>query len=580
MKNLKYLAFIALSGLVLGSCEPTELQKPDIGDAPDASDLQITITPGADAFHFTIENTSSVTGIATWDLGNGNTANGNEVEAYYPLPGTYSIALTLYTKGGHASITKDQTTTETDWAYFTDPVMTILCGGAEAINGKTWVMDSLATGHMGVGPSLESSFSWWAASPLAKSYKGLYDDELTLKLTGFAAVYDNKGVSYVKDFRISDPAYSNPRINDTDYMVDYPGPINGTWSYYEKDGKQYLKLAGTTPVYPCFDTGAKDGEYLILNVSENSLELACIGGDNNAWHYLLIPKGYVLPTITFDAVFAATGNPNEFQFSLDNLVVPAGLSVKEVVWNFGDGTVVETNNATQPQVHTYMRKGNYSASVTLTSSADVTYEEYLSVSVTANHPDYVEYLLDAMVMYNDFGETQLVEAGLDRSGGTASLAVVANPDDSRYPNRSKNVAFFTKVNNQWANVFIKLPDGYRFDLRKQTRFKVLVYGTAGQEVLLKLENTDRGGNAWQTGCELKKTIQASDTWEIMEFDFAGAGAGWDWTGDIFTSDIATDDRFNHDFYNVVRLMYQPGVGDGSFSVYVDDFAGPHVEGLE
>ena len=579
MKKITYALAIAVLGILLASCEPTEIQKPDVGAAPTANDLQITMTPGNDAFHFVMENTSTVAGIANWDLGNGTKITGEKVTAYYPVAGTYTITLTLYTKGGNASKKADQVTTETDWTYFSDPVIIMLCGGPDAVNGKTWVMDSLAQGHMGVGPDLLNSMMWWSAGPLAKSFKGLYDDELTLKLTDFVAIYDNKGVSYVKDFRITDPAYSHPRINDTDYMVDYPGPINGSWAMNKKDGVKYLNLSATSPIFPCFDTGAKDGEYQILNITDNSLELACIGGDGNAWHYLLIPKGFVLPSISFNAAFTETGNANEYLFSLNDLSVPAGLSITGVIWNFGDGTTVETNNPTQPQVHTYLRKGNYKVGVQVMGSDGKTYDQDLAVKVDNNHPDYDEYLLDAMVMYTDFGETELVPAGLDLAGGTASLTVVGNPDASLYPNRSKNVALFTKTNTEWANVFVQLPDGYRFDLRLQSRFKVLVYGTAGQEVLLKLENTDRGGNAWQTGCELKKTISATNKWEIMEFDFTGIGAGWDWTGDIFTSDVTSDDRFNHDFYNVVRIMYQPGNAGGTYSVHLDDIAGPHVEGL-
>lgn len=580
MKKIIYILFLAVSALMLGSCKPTELPIPDIGAAPTAANLQIAVTPGADAFHFVIENMSAITGMATWDLGNGTTVSGDKTVAYYPVPGDYTVTLTLYTKGGHASTTKTITTTQTDWAYFSDPVITLLSGGIEAVNGRSWVMDSLAPGHMGVGPDLANSTSWWSAGPLAKSQKGLYDDALNFKLNGFAATYDNKGVSYVKDFRKDDAAFSNPRMNDTDYMVDYPGPISGTWSFIARDGKNFLKLSGPKPIFPCFDTGAKDGEYQIINITENSMELACIGGDGNAWHYLLIPQGYVLPTISFDAVFAATSNPNEYEFSLANLVIPAGLSVTNVVWNFGDGSTVETTNPNQSQVNTYMRKGTYVVSVEVTSSEGKTYTKDLTVVVANNHPDYVEYLLDAMVMYNDFGETILTPAGLDLSGGTGTLDVVSNPDPAKYPNRSKNCALFTKTNNDWANTFIQLPDGYRFDITKQTKFKVLVYGIAGQEVLMKLENTDRAGNAWQTGCELRKTITATNTWEIMEFDYSGAPAGFDWTGDQFTSNIATDDRFNHGFYNVLRIMYQPGNHDGTFSVYLDDIAGPHVAGLK
>lgn len=291
MKNLKYILFIAVSGLIVASCEPTLLEKPDIGEPPQASDLQITISPGADAFHYIIENTSTLTGIATWDLGNGEAASGNKINTYYPLPGTYTITLTLYTRGGHASATKDQVTTETDWSYFSNPMINLICGGPEAVNGKTWVMDSLTKAHIGVGPDLGNSSIWWSANPLDKSGVGLYDDELNFSIQAFKVTYDNKGISYVKDFRKSDANYSNARTSKGDWMVDYPGPVTGTWAVVEKDGKSYLKMISAKPIYPCFDTGAKDGEYLILNATETLLELACIGGDKNSWHYLLKQKG-------------------------------------------------------------------------------------------------------------------------------------------------------------------------------------------------------------------------------------------------------------------------------------------------
>jgi hypothetical protein len=126
-----------------------------------------------------------------------------------------------------------------------------------------------------------------------------------------------------------------------------------------------------------------------------------------------------------------------------------------------------------------------------------------------------------------------------------------------------------------------LKSGYRFDLRLQHIFKVMVNGKAGQKILLKLENTDKGGNAWQTGTyDLIYTIQKDNTWEVATFDFAGVGAGWDWTGDIFAPNIVADPRFNHDFYNVVRIMCNPGDGAGTHQFYFDDLSGPHVEGLK
>ncbi|MBS0010469.1 MAG: PKD domain-containing protein, partial [Bacteroidales bacterium] len=84
--------------LMITACEPQLADKPDIGTAPTADQLDFTIAPGADEFHFIITNTSSVTGIPTWDLGNGNKSGASSAIGYYPLPGTYTVNLTLVTR--------------------------------------------------------------------------------------------------------------------------------------------------------------------------------------------------------------------------------------------------------------------------------------------------------------------------------------------------------------------------------------------------------------------------------------------------------------------------------------------------
>jgi hypothetical protein len=135
------------------------------------------------------------------------------------------------------------------------------------------------------------------------------------------------------------------------------------------------------------------------------------------------------------------------------------------------------------------------------------------------------------------------------------------------------VAKYSKTDQQWANAYMQLPPGYRFDLRQRSTFKVMVYGEAGQEILLKLENTDLGGNAWTTGVELRHTIQESNTWEVMEYDFAGAPAA-DGTPDV------TNSPYNNGYYNVIRIMCNPGVGEGTHEFYLDELSGPHVEGIK
>jgi hypothetical protein len=577
-RNKIILAISIITSLLWYGCDPDELDKPDLGTLLTSDLLDFTVNQGNDAFHYTITNTTQATALAKWDFGNGSNGSGDEVTAYYPLPGTYTITMTLYTKAGAVKKTQEIVTTETDITIFNTTEVINLSGGVDALNGKTWVMDSLAVGHLGVGPAGSNGTSWWAANPLDKKGMNLYDDEITFNLNNnFACTYVNNGKSYVKDFRANDPNYTNVVNPGADRIVDFT-PAPGTWFLAKEGSKWYLTLTSAKPLFPCFDFGAADNKYEVLTLTSTNLELVGTGSDNNAWHLSLIKKGYVKPLITVDLDVVATSNTNEYQLSLKNVVIPTGMSIKNLLWKMGDGTEFAETDYTKVITHTFMRKAPYNVSVQITTSADPIVKSTV-INVTQNHPSYVPYLLDMMVMYQDFGDVSLVPMAFDNSDGSGSIITIANPDASRYPNRSAKVGKYTKVNAQWANTNLKLPAGYRYNLTKQTVFKLMVYGKAGDKVLLKLENTDRGGDAWKTGAESTYTILQDNTWEVAIYNFSGVGAGNSSSGDIYTTDITTDPRFNDGFYDIIRIMYNPGDNSKEYSFYLDDLAGPHIEGL-
>ena len=583
MKNIIKLGFgVALALLMtLTACDPNEFSKTDlqIDSAPTTDEMSFTITPGADAFHFTLDNLTPVSGVNTikWSFGNGATDSGNSVVAYYPLPGTYEVTLTITAIDGSSGVkTATIEQTETDYAFLDSPLLTMISGGASATEGKTWVVDSTQTGHFGIGPAGGNTPDWWAAIPLQKTGTGSYDDEFTFTLVGFTFDFVNHGSSYVKDYQISNPNYSNPvEVDGTDAKVDFT-PAAASWSFSEKDGVNYIALSSDKPSFFGFDYGAVNNEYRIEEVSENYLTLSCIGGDGNRWFNTLVKKGFVKPVVTYDLDVQATGAENTYSAGITNVVIPDGLFVNSFSVDFGDGgEVFQSDDITAVGEHTYMRKGTYQITLTVkTSTEDLVSTE--SVTIDSNHSSYVPFLLDMMVTYVDNSDVELAPI----LGENCDLTVVDNPSRI-YPNKGAKVIHYYKDGQPWANAFMKLPAGYRFDIRNISTFKVMVYGKAGQEVLLKLENTDRGGNAWQTGtADLIYTIQNDDTWEVAEYDFSGVSAGFDWTGDQFTSDVTTDDNFSHDFYNVVRIMLNPGNADGVHEFYFDDLSGPHVEGIK
>jgi len=589
MKNIfKSGIMMALAALLVISCDPQEFDKSDLGinGAPTDEQMNFTITPGADEFHFVLKNNTPVNGVHTvkWDNGNGGSLEGNEVIAYYPLPGTYDVVLTITANNGDANTASDQIeTTETDYEFLESPILTNLTGGAAATEGKTWVVDSLASGHFGIGPPDGSGLEWWAATSLQKTLSGAYDDEYTFKLIDFVFDFKNNGDSYVKDYRKDDPNYSNPvEVDGTDCRVTYNTTEAATWSMMERDGVNYLLVSSAKPVFFGFDYGGSY-EYRIDEITETNISMSTIGQDGNRWYNKLILKGYEKPAVTFESSVSETAVENTWAVSLSNVVIPDGLAVNGFTVDFGDGTeVYTTDDYTATIEHTFMRKGTFPVAITVkASNEDLT--ESASITVENNHSTYVPFLLDMMVMYVDNSEVEMAPV----SGEDCAVTVVENPERI-YPNKGVNVFHYTKTDKAWANANMKLPAGYRFDIRSNSVFKCMVYGKAGQEVLLKLENTDKGGDAWQTGVELRYTIQADDTWEMAEFDFAGAdvqpGAeGWKWWPEPVSYDVTLEDTYNHDFYNIVRIMLnanEDGGNVGTHEFYFDDLAGPHVEGLK
>lgn len=566
----RYIILISLLVLILKGCTPFEDEKPSLGPAPKAEDLAIIVQPTDDPYRFTIINNSSVTGIANWDLGNGRRAKGEEVTGYYPLPDTYTITLTLYTSGGSASTTYELVTTETDYALFDDPFFSVLSGGPDALEGRTWVIDSMRTGHLGVGPADANTPIWWSANPMDKSGHYIYNNEFTFKLVGFKYEIDTKGFTHASHVGANagraagyygEAVYEDAYDQDVVVYDELRGDM--TWMA-EKEGDKYFIVLDPSSAVLAYDAGGSR-TYEVLEWNENFLHVKNVDGEGNARFHKLIPKGYSDPQVTFDLQVSESAGPNEYTASLVNVDIPAGKTIGSVTYDFGDGSVpITVSDHTQVVSHVYMRRGNYQVSVSVESS-DGTLAASAMASPANHHPDYEPFLLDMMVIYTDFGETQLVPMGFDEAGAVGYVEIVDNPDPSRYPNRSATVARYFKENSEWGNAEMVLPSGYRFDLIQNNTFEMKVYGKAGDRVLLKLENTDMGGNAWQTATpDRVYTIQEDNTWEVATYKLEGA---------VHAQRV-------RDYYNVIRIMLNPGVGTGQHVFHFDDLAGPHVEGLK
>ena len=150
---------VALALLVSVGCK----KEPSLGDPPTAEDAEFTFMPSAtnpNVIDFTANNTTLQ---ANWDFGNGTTGEGTNVSSSYPFAGTYTVTLTVQNSGGSASSSQQIVIAQDDPSLLSSPIYALLTGGSS----KTWAVDSVRPGHMGVGPNPSGAAGdypeWWAA---------------------------------------------------------------------------------------------------------------------------------------------------------------------------------------------------------------------------------------------------------------------------------------------------------------------------------------------------------------------------------------------------------------------------------
>jgi PKD repeat protein len=286
-----YLALALIGGAAV-SCTPEDFAG-ELAPAPVADQVQFAATPTANNPNIvSFKNETPGVLKAIWDLGNGQTAVGDQASGSYAVAGTYTVKLTVFTSGGYASNTKTVTIAQTNVSMLNRPDYNLLTGGAGNANGKTWVIEKGFAGHMGVGPIASATPDWWQAGANEKASEGLYDDEMTFNLNGFAYTYQNNGNSFANG---ANAAGLGGTAQASDITLPHTPAADMVWSIVAEGGKSYLTLSkgGFLGYY----TGAT--RYEILKLSEN--ELYVKGNDGakagNAWWLRLVPKGYSRPVV-------------------------------------------------------------------------------------------------------------------------------------------------------------------------------------------------------------------------------------------------------------------------------------------
>jgi len=284
MKN----ALFILSALAIGGIASCKKYNPQLGDPPTAADATFTYQESAANANIIEFSSTNQDIMCLWDFGNGLTAKGNKVTATYPNMGNYEVTLTVFNKGGSASSTQTITIAQSDPTLLNSPLIVDLTGGAAGPGSKTWVIDSLSSGHIGVGSPGLNWPNWWEAGPMDKVGVGMYDDRYTFYLTNFQFdMVTTDGQAYVHNSLAAQ--FPGSYENATDYTAPHPDQLGEIWTIVE-DTDTTLILSGNT--WLGMYTGVHEWRILTLNDTCMYLQYDHHEGGLH-WYVKLIPEGFV-----------------------------------------------------------------------------------------------------------------------------------------------------------------------------------------------------------------------------------------------------------------------------------------------
>ncbi|MFB9863771.1 PKD domain-containing protein [Rufibacter immobilis] len=277
-KYIANITFLLLTCLVWAGCE---LEDPELGLPPTTEQVTFSHTYDTDNPNIVHFKSTAPGFKAVWDFGNGNTAEGTDVDGAFPLQGDYTVKLTIYTSSGSASNTKTINIAKTNPLMLDREDYNFLTGGANQLEGKTWVFSPV--GPMNFGGQVANGGNNWWSQPLSEQFDCMKDDEYTFSLAGFKYVNNSKGAMW---------GINNGQENQ---CVPQPAtPVASTWSLYQENGKTMLSVSNGETI--AWDDNA--GVYEVMELSENRLHIrkVCCNGDG-VRNYVLVPKGFTPPVV-------------------------------------------------------------------------------------------------------------------------------------------------------------------------------------------------------------------------------------------------------------------------------------------
>lgn len=476
------LAFSILA--FFSGCETEEFE---LGEAPTQQDAEFTFATTSEGPNYIMFTNNSDAFLKKWDFGNGSSAEGDEVTAYFPFAGEYTVTLTAYFEGGSVESFQEVVISQTDPEICNVEVLQLLTGGCDATEGKTWVIDAERGGHFGLGPVTSFGPDWYQAVANEKVGGGLYNDEFTFILNESVFIQETNGDVYLNGGQTSNfPGAVESEAGD--FIAPYTAPADMNYSI-SRDAEDNIFINLSNGGFIGYATGVSS--YQIMSISENEMFLRFKDAANAefAWYHRLIPKGF--EPISADFSFATSG--------LEVTFTNNSLNATTYSWDFGDGA---TSTEMNP-VHTYAAAGTYDVVLEVSGNGQT---ESITQSVT---------VIAEQVAFPLTFET--VQPAITVFGGSTAEYVV-NPDQNGI-NTSNNVMQTVKGFEPWAGLFFDLSEP--LDFTESTTITLKVWAPATGTFRFKLENIDNN----QDFIEIDQPVNVANEWTQLSFDVSGAPSG-------------------------------------------------------
>lgn len=234
MKIFNKIIFFVSVLFLFGSCEPQQDDAITLSTPPTNVTFTVNEKVGEENTYI-LTSTTSDAFLFSWDLGNGSTTTGKEIEVYYQTKGDYVVTLKAFNNGGFGEST--QTINVLQDANLPCPPNSLMefltdCGE------RTWILLQ-DEGAYWVGP--DPMTTWWQSDlNVVNERFCAFDDEWIFNVSG-EMEYDTKGDLWAEDYM----GFNFECVTDDQLSGDAAAWASGTHLFNtNEDGTEQIVLTG------------------------------------------------------------------------------------------------------------------------------------------------------------------------------------------------------------------------------------------------------------------------------------------------------------------------------------------------